>query len=107
MPRISWEARDAHAVAIEVELRRLEHLLIRVWQILALSGVGIGAIYALTVATSMGLACAGVSAGFLVWFVTLGYLADRMPIEGPLAIASTVLEALIPWLFTLVIVLTK
>jgi hypothetical protein len=101
-------ARDRQTSELSARLDRLEAIVLRVWQIAALGGVATGAIYARAVSRSVGLACAIVSAIYLVWFVLLGYLHDRGDTKRlrALPLANTAVEAVIPWMFMLVIVST-
>jgi serine/threonine-protein kinase len=95
------------AEALSVELHHLELLTVRVWQVFGAVGLIAGLVMAVTVSRELGLGCATACSVFLSWFVWLGRKLERGSISERARLVSTILEATIPWVFTVVIVLTQ
>ena len=95
------------AEALSVELHQLELLTVRVWQVFGAVGLIAGLVMSVTLKRELGLGCAITSAAFLTWFLVLGRKLDRGAVGTRARLASSVIEATIPWVFTMVLVLTE
>jgi Protein kinase domain len=104
---LPWGPDRARETAALAEVQRLERLIVRLWQLTSVFGVVTGAVYALAVSRALGLGCALASALFLTWFALVGYLLDRNRGSRALTTINTLVEAMVPWAFTVVIVLTR
>lgn len=105
--RLSQRIRERYRVAIAIELERFEQVVLRMWQIISVAGIGAGVVYALTISVALGLGSALTAAVFLLWFVLLGYLHGRGALSPAWIVVNTMAEAQVPWIFMTVIALTK
>lgn len=99
--------REPLRAALAVELHELDRIVVRVWQVFSILGVIAGSLVSITLARGLGLACAGASGLYFLWFLLLGARLQHGPGDRGLAAAMIVVESTIPWSFMTLLVFTE
>ena len=96
------------AEALDSELRQLDLRVAQAWCLLCAGGVvgGLGVAFA-GISRSLGVVCAFASAAMLVPFGAAAFVLRRRALPRPLARALIGLEALLPWSFLALLVVTQ
>lgn len=95
------------ADALAVELGELDRRILRLWTGLVVAGIGVGLVTAVTASRPLGLASAAISAVFAAFFLGAEALSRRGRFPRALPLVVAVVEATIPWAFSLVIGLVQ
>ena len=90
--------------ALAAELGRLDRQILRIWTALFAVGVGGSVLLALFVSRSLGLVGGATGLAYLVFFAAAGVAHDR---GRPVGTFVAVVEGVVPWSFSLLLVLTQ
>lgn len=90
--------REPLGAALEVEVRRIDLWIARVWQVLALICVGLALWFAAVVSRAIGFSFAVVSLVFVGWFSLVHWLLQHQRGGRWLPFVSTVVESSMPWI---------
>ncbi len=89
--------------ALDEQIRRLDLVHARLWVALAVFGVAGGVLYAVGQEGKLGPLAAATSGCLGCWFAAHAYLLTRGTEPRWLSVVSGVIEALVPWLFLIVV----
>jgi len=94
-------------LALDEQIRRLELVYARVWQVLAAFGLAGGLSYSVGEPGHLGPLAAATSGIFLCGYTAYAYILARGMRVGALPLVVSALEGLLPWIFLVVVTTTQ
>lgn len=99
--------REPHEAALSREIERVERITARAWQIMAVVGVIASTAFAVRVSAAMGIGGAVISMVMFAWFSFVAWRLGKGRGGRALHLSNMVVEAVMPWTYTIMIVFTQ